>query len=55
MTGSIGPENGGYKIGFFINNLFDKYYRTTASTNTLGAYDGAAPPRTYGVNLTLSY
>jgi iron complex outermembrane receptor protein len=55
LSSSFGPKDGNFKIGLFVNNLFDKYYLQNLATNNFGAYRGAAPPRTYGGSVSVDF
>ena len=56
ISGNVGPENGAYSIGFFINNLTDeKYLSFRQSAAGFGAFDYVAKPRTYGLRVRASY
>jgi iron complex outermembrane receptor protein len=52
FSGFVGPDNDKYKIGFYVNNAFNKYYILLSNTSGTGAYQGPAPPRTYGANFS---
>lgn len=55
LTGSVGPKDGRYRFGFFINNLTSRKYYLFVNTGGLGTYGGIAPPRTYGGNLRVNF
>jgi iron complex outermembrane recepter protein len=55
LSGFIGPDNDAYKIGFFVDNLFDKLHYNLVTTTGLGAYHGPAVPRTYGANISVRF
>jgi iron complex outermembrane receptor protein len=55
FTGFIGPGSERYKIGFYVNNAFNKLYYEFVNTGALGAYRGPAMPRTYGGNITVKF
>jgi iron complex outermembrane receptor protein len=51
----VGPSNGRYQIGAFVNNLTDRRYSLLANTSATGTYIGVAPPRTYGMNVSVNF
>ena len=55
LSGFVGPSSERYKIGFYVNNLFNKLYYEQVDTSALGAYRGPAAPRTYGGNITFKF
>jgi iron complex outermembrane recepter protein len=56
MTGSIGPNNDRYTIGFYINNLLNtKYYNYIDTAAPAGTFAQAARPITGGVRLTAKF
>jgi iron complex outermembrane recepter protein len=55
LSGAVGPKDGKFKVGFYVNNLFNQYYLQNAATNNFGAYSGATPPRTYGGTLSVDF
>jgi iron complex outermembrane recepter protein len=55
FTGFIVPGNDRFKIGFYVNNAFNKLYYEFVNTGALGAYRGPAMPRTYGGNITVKF
>jgi iron complex outermembrane receptor protein len=55
FTGFVGPDNDRFKIGFYVNNAFNKYYIVLSTTGATGDYQGAAPPRTYGANISYKF
>lgn len=56
LSGNIGPEEDGFSIGFFVNNLTNKkYYTFRQSAGFFGAFDYVAPPRTYGLRGRFSW
>jgi iron complex outermembrane receptor protein len=55
FTGFIGPNDDRYKIGFYVNNAFNRLYYMLVDTGSLGVYRGPAPPRTYGANFTVKF
>jgi len=56
LSGSIGPDEGRYQLGFFVDNLTDEEnidFRFT--TAPFGATQIISRPRTYGLRLSVSY
>lgn len=50
VTGGIGPSDDRYKIGFYVENLFNERYALSRQTSVpFGAYEAPARPRTYGI------
>lgn len=56
ISGNIGPSDGRYSVGFFVNNVTDEKYQTfRQSAASFGAFDYVAKPRTYGLRVRASY
>jgi iron complex outermembrane recepter protein len=55
LSGFVGPNDEKYKIGFYVDNVFDKLYYDLVTTTGLGSYHGPAAPRTYGANVTVNF
>jgi iron complex outermembrane recepter protein len=55
FSGAIGPDDGRYKIGFYVNNATNKLYYEVINTGNLGVYRAPAEPRTYGANVTINF
>ncbi|WP_157219348.1 TonB-dependent receptor [Flavisphingomonas formosensis] len=56
LSGSIGPGDDHYRLGFYVDNLFNERYSLGRQTSApFGAYTAPARPRTYGVRASFSY
>ena len=56
VSGHVGPANGAYEIGFYVNNLFNEKYSINWQTSApFGSAQVVAKPRTYGVRLKYSF
>jgi iron complex outermembrane receptor protein len=55
FSGFIGTDDDRLKLGFFVNNAFDRFYLVLANTSALGAYRGPAAPRTFGGNISYRF
>lgn len=56
LSGSIGPSDDSYRLGFYVDNLLDERYSLGRQTSApFGAYAAPARPRTYGVRASFSY
>lgn len=51
MSGGIGPNDGSYELGFYVDNLTNKKYYAHRQTGTLGIASLLAMPRAYGLRL----
>lgn len=48
----VGPSDGRYQIGVYVNNLTDQlYYQNRSTTAPFGAYQTVAMPRSFGARL----
>ncbi|WP_176599161.1 MULTISPECIES: TonB-dependent receptor [Sphingobium] len=55
-SGYVSPPGDNLRLGFYVNNIFDKHYATLRSTaQPYGTYYVAARPRTYGLRLEYSF
>lgn len=56
MSSSVGPDDDRYRIGFYVDNLFNERYSLSRQTSApFGAYSAPARPRTYGLRLSVNY
>ncbi|GAY22215.1 outer membrane receptor protein [Sphingobium fuliginis] len=55
MSGGVGPRDGSYELGFYIDNLTDKKYYGDKRTGTLGVSSLPSLPRTYGLRFKFKY
>ena len=56
VSGHVGPADGAYEIGFYVNNVFNEKYSINWQTSApFGSAQIAAKPRTYGVRLKYSF
>lgn len=52
VSGYVGPRDGPYQIGFYLNNAFNEKYSINWQTSApFGSAQTVAKPRTYGVRL----
>ncbi|HEX7895532.1 MAG TPA: TonB-dependent receptor, partial [Terriglobales bacterium] len=56
FSGYVSPPGGNFRLGFYLDNAFDKHYVTSRTTNApYGLNFNAAKPRTYGVRAEVHF
>lgn len=55
MTGSLKSQSADLEVGFYINNLTGKKYYIQRFSQSFGAFDTVAQPRTFGIRLVKNF
>jgi iron complex outermembrane receptor protein len=56
LTANVGPSDGRYAVGLYVNNVTNaEYYVTHQTTSPFGIATAPAPPRTYGARVTVKF